>query len=258
MNKDRAADKPLSRRAHLRRSFIATAFLLAGLLVFVSAGRWQLNRAGEKEYLQASFAAGTLVEEVSELVDGEQKDDYRYRRFRLSGAYDSAQQILLDNMVADGQVGYQVLTPMRLDSPADDRWVLVNRGWVPADPSRITMPDVSIAATAQEIKGRLELLPRPGIQLATPQEVLDSGDWPRQLSFPTAPEISQVLARPVTDYQILLDQDQPEGYRRDWRSSDMGPERHLGYALQWFAFAALALVIYVVLNMRWAKQTKIV
>jgi len=254
MTKAQDINKPFDRKAHLRRSFIATILLLMSLLLFISAGRWQLNRAGEKEYLQASFAAGTLVEEVSELVGNDLKEDYRYRRFALSGSYDNEQQILLENMVAEGQVGYQVLTPMRLDTDAGERWLLVNRGWVPADPARVALPEIVVTEGLRDIKGRLELLPRPGIRLATPEEVFASDEWPRRLSFPTAADISRVLKRDVPDYQILLDQDQPDGYLRNWQPNEIGPERHLGYAIQWFAFAALALVIYVVFNLRWAKQ----
>ena len=41
------------------------------------------------------------------------------------------------------------------------------------------------------------------------------------------------------------------GFRRNWHSASegLGPERHLGYALQWWGFAALTVFLYVFLNL---------
>ena len=82
---------------------------------------------------------------------------------RLNGHYDSAHQVLLDNMSYRGRPGYQVLTP--LITPDGD--VLVNRGWVPADGNRAVLPDVGVDDTPREVIGRIERLPRPGIRLAS-------------------------------------------------------------------------------------------
>jgi surfeit locus 1 family protein len=74
--------------------------------------------------------------------------------------------------------------------------------------------------------------------------------------FPARDEIAAALDKPVPDYQLLLEADQPDGYLRDWRAVDVGPERHYGYAFQWFAFAVMALVIFCILNVRWNRQHK--
>ena len=53
---------------------------------------------------------------------------------RPSGAYDSARQMLIDNMSnAEGRAGYYVITPFALRGGG---WILVNRGWVPVGASR--------------------------------------------------------------------------------------------------------------------------
>ena len=47
-----------------------------------------------------------------------------------------------------------------------------------------------------------------------------------------------------------LDPEADDGYVRQWKPAVMGPNRHLGYAIQWFAFAATAFLIYLVLTLR--------
>ena len=50
---------------------------------------------------------------------------------------------------------------------------------------------------------------------------------------------------------MLLDPGAPDGFERDWRPAlGFGPERHLGYAVQWFAFALVAVVMLIALNLR--------
>jgi cytochrome oxidase assembly protein ShyY1 len=63
---------------------------------------------------------------------------------------------------------------------------------------------------------------------------------------PLAAELGYSLAPAV----ILLDAAAPDGYRREWQPTfgGYGPERHRGYALQWFSLALALLVIYVVVN----------
>ena len=64
--------------------------------------------------------------------------------------------------------------------------------------------------------------------------------------------LSDALGYQLLPAVILLDPQQPHGYLRDWRPGfgGFGPERHLGYAVQWFALALTLIVIYVVMNTR--------
>src|SRR5277367_2855820 len=103
-----------------------TLLTLAGVLLFVQLGRWQLHRAAEKRVLQSAFELGAL--QTSELGSRTLAEVPRYQQVRFQGHYEPAHQFLLDNMTEEGRIGYQVLTPFRLD---DQRLILINRGWVP-------------------------------------------------------------------------------------------------------------------------------
>ncbi len=241
---------PANPRARYIRSAFATLILILLLSVFVSAGIWQLGRAGEKYDLRAAFSAGSITAVLPELVSDNEADDYRFRRFKLQGRYDAGRQILLDSIVEGGRVGYQVLTPFR----TDDELVMVNRGWVPAAADRSVLPAIDVASDMRTITALLNRLPVPGMRLAAPAASPDV--WPQRMLFPARDQIAAALDQPVPDYQLLLEADQPDGYLRDWRAVDVGPERHYGYAFQWFAFAVMALVIFCILNVRWNRQHK--
>jgi len=220
------------------------------LTLFVSAGIWQLGRAGQKHDLNAAFSAGTLTEVIGQLVADADANDYRFRRFQLQGRYDTERQILLDSIVEGGRIGYQVLTPFH----SDGKTVMVNRGWLPADSDRNVLPSIDVGGDERSIKARLNRFPVPGMRLEASPPL--AGEWPQRLLFPDRAAIVAALNEEVPDYQLLLDADEADGFERNWRAVDVGPERHYGYAFQWFAFATMALVIYGILNVRWNREYK--
>jgi len=234
----------------------STLILLPGLALFVSAGLWQLGRAEEKRVLIETFAAGDQVP-LSRLPQSrDEAGQLLFRRFSTSGRYISDRQILLDNMVSDGVVGFQVLTPLLLDS---GRVVLINRGWVAGETDRQSLPQVGVPDFERDVTGRLAFLPEPGLRIAQAADSSVTEDWPRRMTWPEIDDLAAVLElnQPgaLYAYQLLLDKDQPNGYRRDWQPETMGPETHLGYAIQWFSFAALALIIYTLLHVRRVRKS---
>jgi surfeit locus 1 family protein len=244
-----ARNAPASERASLARPALATAILLLAVPLFISAGFWQLSRAGEKQVLLEQFAAALTRPVSTELNPRTPLADNQYRRYRVSGRFDAQHQILLDNMTQGGVNGYQVLTPLRMAG-----WtVLVNRGWLRGNPDRSQLPDVAVAENTRTLTGRLSNLPAPGLRLAG----VDTADssWPRRMLFPQRSELEAALGIPLPDFQLLLEADQADGYARDWQliAPEFGPAKHQGYALQWFSFAGLTVVFYALLMRGWFK-----
>jgi surfeit locus 1 family protein len=224
---------------------------LAGTLLFIQLGRWQLHRAEYKRALAAAFVSD--AGRITALGSRPLTELPRYARVQVEGLYDPAHQFLLDNMTRDGRVGYEVLTPLTL---ADGRALLVNRGWLPLPAEgRARLPDVSFVALPDVIAtGKIDELPVTG--LAMGRAPPDGGtNWPKRTSFPDSAQLGAALGRPIEARQLLLDADQPQGYRRDWKpgSAGFGPERHLAYAIQWWGLAALTMVLLIVLNLK-ARQ----
>jgi surfeit locus 1 family protein len=63
-------------------------------------------------------------------------------------------------------------------------------------------------------------------------------------------ELSQALGRELASRQILLDPSAPDGLVRAWAVPGTTADRHLGYAVQWFAFAGVAIALWLVLSFR--------
>jgi surfeit locus 1 family protein len=220
---------------------------LLGVAAFVSLGYWQLGRAREKQALFDAFTQGSqhTVDAAGLGFDGLA----RYQHVRLRGAYDTTRQLLLDNMPsASGRPGFRVLTPfLRADGLG---WVLVDRGWVPLGATREELPDVSVGTGERQVSGVLDVLPIPGMRMG-PAAAPGPATWPRVLLFPTEADVESALGVDVESRIVLLDAAAPDGFERKWRPAlGFGPERHLGYAIQWFAFALVAVVIFVAVNLR--------
>ena len=214
------------------RTVVASAALLAlaGACGWLSA--WQFRRAAESREITAHFAAaaeGTALDAAPDALT----EELRFQRVALRGRYVAEPQVLLDGRVHDDAAGYEVLTALELE---DGRNVLVDRGWIRADPDRRVLPDVSVGGDEREVRGRLERLPRPGLRLgASPAGASPDGPVIVAL-YPSAADIARWLHSPVLDYELLLDADASDGYVRDWQAPVMSPERHLAYAGQWLLF----------------------
>jgi surfeit locus 1 family protein len=215
------------------RLWIAVAGLVVLAAAFGALGAWQLLRADASRELAARFAATSAGPALAEPPVA-LSDSVRFRRLSVRGSYAGERQFLLDNRVRGGIAGYEVLTPFEL--AGERRWLLVNRGWIPADPDRSVLPDVEIDRAERWLDGRVDGLPRPGLRLGTP----DPTPSPQRVSvvlYPTAAELGARLGVTLPDYQVLLGEREPDGFVRDWRAPGLAPERHLAYAGQWFLLA---------------------
>jgi surfeit locus 1 family protein len=233
--------------AGARKTFRAPLWGTIGLVlsgsICAAAGLWQIDRAQQKRELFDAFSSGDSGPIRNQLITDDAADSALYQHFSVQGRYDGAHQVLIDNMMLDGRNGYQILTPLRTEKTS----VLVNRGWIPANPDRSVLPDISIDDRLRQVSGRLNRLPRPGLRLDAPDTIANA-PWPRRMLFPEAQELVAQLGYAVYGYQLLLDPEDPDGFVRDWRPNLMSPEKHMAYAIQWFLFGLTVLIIYFVVN----------
>jgi surfeit locus 1 family protein len=228
----------------LRVSLAPTLVVVVLLPVLVGLGLWQLQRAEEKRQIAAEFEAGaqpvTVQDPGALRALGELP---RFQVVRLSGRYVPGRQFLLDNMTDGGAAGYRVLTPF--EAEGSDVWVIVDRGWV-ARGFDGTLPDVTVEDGLRSVEGRTNRLPRPGLELAGSPAV--EGGWPRVVQFPRLGDLEAILGRPLAGAVVLLDPAAEDGFLRRWQPIEFGPERHVGYAVQWFALAATLVIIFLYFN----------
>ena len=223
--------------------------LLAG--VFVRLGLWQLDRLEERRNTNAVGEERLSMEpvELDVLLDEiEDLDEIEYRRATVAGRFETEDEVLIRSQVELGQAGFHVVTPL---VTGGGKAVLVNRGWVP-----ITMDTPPVEAAPDPgrvvVEGWVHLTEtRPALGQEEPQgdlEVLNRVDIDRiqqQTDYELAPVYLVAMGERDEDLPVRLD---PPDF------GDEGP--HLAYAIQWFGFAAVAVVgFYFLLRRKGGEAT---
>lgn len=226
-------DERVPAAAPSRRSFLVpTLATMLAVALFVSAGLWQRDRMQQKQALRAVLDAAA-AQAPAALPAPDDWTAWRFRPVRVTGTFDAAHQVLIDNRVHGGRVGYDVVTPLTL---ADRRTVLVDRGWVPAGPTRAQLPDVPPPRDLVTLDGRVNLPPSSYVELA--RDVTDGPVW-QNLDLARMRTVLGAAVLPV-----IVEQTRPAGAGddlvRDRTPPDFGVEKHRMYMVQWFTFALMA------------------
>lgn len=228
-----------------RPAALPTLAMLVAVVVCVAAGRWQQGRLHDKEALRAQMDAAlrTAPVALAGLPGAADWTALRFAPVAAGGVYRARSQILIDNRVQDGRVGYHVVTPLELP---DGRAVLVNRGWVAQGASRAALPDVPPPGGTVTVEGRIAV-PAPGYLELAPEAVegpvwqnLDPARFAAATGVRVLPVVIEQTVAPVPD----------DGLVRDWAAPDFGIVKHRIYMVQWYAFAALAVALWLILNLR--------
>lgn len=219
--------------------------LLPGL---IGLGFWQLGRAEQKRDLLASYAERQAGEPIG-VTQLTLVQDPAYRRVRLFGHFDTQHSLLLDNRMRDGQVGVELLQPFFDQSSG--LWLLLNRGWLPwpdrRNPVQFATPEQTLSLDAW-----VYIAPGATFQLHADPE---GGSWPRLLTSIDAGHLWTQLARQGFAHELRLEAS-PVSYRLDWPVVAMGPEKHVGYAVQWFALALALVLLYLYFGWHNNKKEK--
>jgi len=247
----RSVPKP-PRDSTAPRAFAPTpGFSLLALVLcalFICLGVWQWRRGVARQDEWSRFAHG--ADAPVTLGDRALADLPLFQRVIVTGTLDGAHQFLLDNRSWRGTAGYEVLTPLRRPTA---RTLLVDRGWVPFTGSRRRLPDVTLAGgAALTFTGRAANLPSAGLNAgrAAPGA---SDPWPKVTSFPDTAQLASALGEPLETRILLLDAQARFGYVRDWLPPGISPLRNFSYAIQWWCFATLVVIVWAIMSSRRPK-----
>lgn len=234
--------------ADTRRSRVWVALAAAaGIAITTALGYWQYGRGEEKRMLAAKIER--LAQEAPIAIGERVLDaaDVESRRVEASGVFEPKYTVLIDNRIWRRQVGYHVVTPLKLG--AGGRYVLVNRGWIVAGTDRSRLPDVKTPAGTQAVRGRAVV---PGRFLELSRDVAAGRVW-QNLTLERYRNATPIAIQPFIIQQDATDAPD-DGLVRDWPPPDFGADKHYGYAFQWFALAALILALYVIAYVRRRRQ----
>ena len=231
----------------VNRRLVLWSFALLLIAGFCSLGRWQLHRAEAKQLMLDRAGATLRDKRALPLSEAQARDVHGYDWVSAHGRFRAAPVLLLDNQRRGEAVGVHVLAVLE---PREGRAQLVDLGWLPVPGNRV-MPEPQLPAGEVVVSGLLA--PPPGAGLAvgpgfTPVEPV--GRAPRWLlTRVDVAALSRELHVALSERVLRLDPALPLGYARDLEllPNTLPPERHRGYALQWFglAFATLVAALFV-------------
>ncbi|CAD5106687.1 SURF1 family protein [Zestomonas carbonaria] len=228
------------------RPGLLPSLLVAALLpLLVGLGFWQLSRAEEKRLLLASYEVRRVAEPIS-IDELERSADPAYRRVTLHGHFDDRHSLLLDNRIHAGRVGVELLQPFY--DQASGLWLLVNRGWLPW-PDRRVPPAFDTPEGAQALRAWVYVPPGANFRL---QADPSGGAWPRLVTAVDPRGLWKQLGRGGLPLELRLEPG-PAAYVADWPVVAMSPEKHTGYAVQWFAMAAALGGLFIYLGVHNAR-----
>lgn len=241
------------------RWILLSIFIVAFVVISIMLGFWQLRRLDERRD-QNQVVASRLAREPIDVAqvrtallptDGGALDpaELEFTVIEARGQLIDEGRVLVRSQVANGQAGTHAVFAMDL---GDGTAVLVNVGWFPlgvAPPAvaDIYPPDGSLDVTGllratqlrpsfgrQEAEGRLDQVARVDVERI--QE---------QIELPLLPFWIQLL-QPVDEGRLPIPAEVP--------SLDEGS--HLSYAVQWFSFGAIALIVYLAMVRKELKRAQ--
>jgi cytochrome oxidase assembly protein ShyY1 len=135
-----------------------TLFVLVMVPLMVGLGFWQIQRAKEKSALAQAWEQRRQQPPSSvTTLQGEPAEALAYRPVEFTGRFLQDEYFLLDNRTRAGRFGQEVLGIVEI--AGQPLSVIVNRGWLAADPARRVLPAVPEVPGTVTLKGYVYVAP---------------------------------------------------------------------------------------------------
>lgn len=221
--------------------FWPTLLVLLVVPLCLALGQWQWDKA-ERAVAARALRDARLVAAAQPLPSHLLTDPeaWDYRPVQVAGNYLASGQILLDNQVRHGQAGVNILTPLRPDSGGP--LVLVDRGWLPAPARHDTRLAPPVPTGVQAVRGTVWRPTVHSFRLAADTAPAGANARWQGLDLARYATASGQAVQPVV---IRLDPDAANGFLREWPLPGERQAKHRSYALQWWAFAATAVGLWL-------------
>ncbi len=230
-----------------RHPLLLWAIAVLVMALFARLGAWQLERAHEKRAMLADASVALqarLPQSWSVIGDAARARGYDW--VEVEGRFADTPAVLLDNQQRAGKVGVRAYR--RFDVKGGPP-LLVDLGWVALPPDR-TMPPVPRDIVRTSLSGLLLPPPGAGLGMGVPAVRADGTLLATTIDLQAlraplqAPTLAPRVLRPAPEAGF--------GFERDFDilPNTLPPERHLGYAVQWFALALAVLITALLLTWR--------
>ena len=237
---------PLSERPRTifnRRWWWTTLIVIVGIVVLARLGVWQLDRLQQRKTRNAEYLQ-QIANETLELNGQHFPDDpvvLRDRSAQATGEYDFAEQIILTQQNWQGRPGAHLITPLLISD--SEFAVLVNRGWIPSADAEAGALSQYEQHGIQKISGAIQL----SQTLSGDRETVVEGPQKNWYRIDVA-AIQQQIPYELLPIFLLESPSENETAQLPYRLEpdiDLSDGPHLGYAIQWFLFAAVLAFGYL-------------
>lgn len=217
---------------------IFTLIIFSGL---IKLGLWQLERGNEKQVRLNRIA--NFTEKKAIPLDNVMHLQTSINDLPIvaTGSFNNDKIILLDNQTFAGKLGYRVFQLFTIQESKAS--ILVNMGWIKGSIDRNKLPVLNSFNGSMTIRGNVRLIEK-GIVLQ--QQDYSKPSWPLRIQQVEIDSISQLFNKKLLPFVLYLDKKEQVGYKKNWQPIVMPPEKHHGYAVQWFslAIAWLSLMLW--------------
>lgn len=226
----------MKRRAQAK-SWALAAVVAVTVSVLLGLGFWQLQRADQKSerLLEQAKQQSLPPFEVASLEQGLPE----FRAVVVRGRFDTERYWLLENRIHQGRYGFELVSPFVVTS---GETLLVHRGWLPGDGSRRVLPNVETPAGDVVLTGTIDSGGVVGFELAGAEE---SNGWPKRVQWLPTERAMLALGLELPDLLLRLREGEPGMYEQTYSVVNMPPQKHVGYAVQWFGMAAIITFLFL-------------
>jgi len=237
----------MSLRSMSKLNVIFTLIAITCIVIMFLLGFWQLDRKSQKDQRLAQIESRQDAQALSltDVIDSPY--DYVDFAVRFSGKPKQA-LFYIDNRIKNSIAGYEILTPVKTDYGI----VLINLGWVPGSGNRKELPRISSPKTST-FEGRMYI---PSDNRMISETNFNYGAFPVLMQQIDFDEIQKHLGESVLPFTIRLKPEDNVGFVRDWQVVVMAPEKHLGYAIQWFGLGIAGLTVFLLTVLKSIQKPK--
>lgn len=231
--------------SQLIKHYQLALIVFAVIVITTTLGCWQISRAYEKSNIQEVYlkkSTGKAIQldyllDDTEKINNQQIKDINYQYVVSNGQFENGKHILLDNQVVNGKPGFNVITPFLTTT---GRILLIDRGWLGPVIRRDQIPKIPEYNHQIKLSGLLfNKLSKPFLLAKEPL----SNKWPKIVQSLDVVQLKKIFN--LSEFYLLrLNQPQVGAFTPHFKAINISPEKHWGYAVQWFSMAIIILLLF--------------